>query len=201
MSSEQQSSRLVLDVPSRGDCAEIFAIASDPRTWTHIPGERSSDPKKTAELVEMFREGWTAHGLSNWVVRLGLQHEDPRIRPGMLLGTGGVHLFEPPAASPFWNLGYRIAPEGWGRGFATEVASRAVGIAREVNPEAPVIARVLSTNPASAKVAQKAGLKLAWQGAPSKETIAAVGQETVQRLIFADRDLDPGMLGWLASRG
>lgn len=201
MSSEQQSSRLVLAVPEPGDCAEIFAIASDPRTWAHAPGERITDPKKIGELVEMFREGWAEHGLSSWVVRLGRHCEDQRLRPGTLLGTGGVHLFAPPAATPFWNLGYRFAPEGWGRGFATEIAAKAVGMARDVNPEAPVVARVLSTNPSSARVAQKAGLRLAWRGAPSKETIAAVGQQTVQRLIFADRDLEPGMLDWLVSRG
>lgn len=201
MSSEQQPSRLVLDIPAPDDCAEIFATTSDRRTWAHIPGQRSADPKETAELVEMFREGWSVHGLSNWVVRLGLHHEDPLLRPGMFLGTGGVHLFDPPPAGPFWNLGYRFAPQGWGRGFATEVASKAVAMARDAKPTAPVIARVLSTNPASAKVAQKAGLKLAWEGAPSEETIAAVGQKSVRRLIFADRDLEPGMLDWLVSRG
>ena len=201
MSSEKQPSRLALDVPAQDDCAEIFAVASDPRTWTHVPGGRTTDPKKTEELVEMFRGGWAVHGLSNWTVRLGRHHEDSLLLPGMFLGIGGVHLFEPPAAGPFWNLGYRFAPRGWGRGFATEVASRAAAMAGDAKPEVPVIARVLSTNPASAKVALKAGLKLAWEGAPSRETIAAVGQESVRRLIFADRDLDGEMMEWLVSRG
>jgi hypothetical protein len=61
--------------------------------------------------------------------------------------------------------------------------------------------RVLSTNPASAKVAAKAGLTLPWRGEPSAKTRAAVGLGGVQRLIFADRTLAPEVLQWLVSRG
>ena len=201
MSTDPKSSMLVLDVPTLGDCPEIFAVASDARTWTHIPGGRTTDPKKTEELVEMFRQGWVAHGLSNWVVRLGPHHVDPLLRPGDFLGVGGVHRFESSGAGPFWNLGYRFAPQGWGRGFASEVASKAVAAARDAGPAVPVIARVLSTNPASARVARKAGLRLVWEGVPSEDTVAAVGQRSVKRLVFADRSIEPEMLDWLVSRG
>lgn len=196
-----QSSRLTLGVPVVDDDEAVIAIAQDPRTWSHAPGARSDDAQASSELLAMFREGWTAHGLSHWVVRLGDGQVCPGLKPGMILGTGGVHMFEPVGPGPFWNLGYRFMPASWGQGFATEVASLALALARKTDPDVPVIARVLSTNPASMRVAFKAGLRLVWQGAPSKETIAAVGLDSVQRKIFADRELSPDMLAWLVSRG
>lgn len=123
------------------------------------------------------------------------------LAPGQLVGTGGVHLCGTEAASPMWNLGYRLVPECWGHGFATELARHAVERAHACRAGIPVVARVLSSNPASIKVAQEAGLQLRWQGAPSPSTVKAVGEASVTRLILADRELDPESLHWLVSRG
>ncbi|WP_411732795.1 GNAT family N-acetyltransferase [Paeniglutamicibacter sp.] len=193
--------RLLFDPPVPGDRGAVFAIASDPRTWAHIPGERITEPARVEATLAMFGRGWEEHGLSHWVVRLGSDGQHPGLKQGQVLGTGGVHLFETDDESKIWNLGYRLDPECWGQGFATELAQRAVVCAGETQAEVPVVARVLSTNPASAKVAAKAGLQLLWAGEASEKTRAAVGRESVQRLIFADRILAPGVLDWLVSRG
>ncbi|MFL4475978.1 GNAT family N-acetyltransferase [Paeniglutamicibacter sp. MACA_103] len=193
--------RLQLDPPVRADRDAVFAIASDPRTWAHIPGERITDPARVEAALEMFGTGWREHGLSHWVVRVGEDGANPGLERGRVLGTGGVHLFETEAGSRIWNLGYRLDPACWGHGFATELARTAVASAGEKLAEVPVIARVLSTNPASVKVAQKAGLQLRWEGSPSPQTVAAVGDESVTRLILADRELEPEVRDWLVSRG
>lgn len=196
-----QTLRLHLDPPVPEDLEAIFAIANDPRTWAHIPGERITAPHQSEATLSVFRTGWQETGLSHWVIRWGSGATTPDLQAGQVLGTGGVHLFETVAGSSVWNLGYRLDPLCWGRGIATELAVRAAAAAADTLPEVPVIARVLSTNPASAKVATKAGLELVFCGEPSAKTRAAVGSETVRRLIFADRDLSPEVLDWLASRG
>lgn len=195
------SPRLQLDQPVAEDRDAVFAIGSDPRTWEHIPGERITDPAQVEATLAMFGSGWREHGLSHWIIRQGSGGQPPGLEHGQVLGTGGVHLFEADPGGRIWNLGYRLAPACWGHGFATELARRAVESAGETLAEVPVIARVLSTNPASAKVAAKAGLRLLWTGEASKKTRAAVGSESVQRLIFADRSLAPETLDWLISRG
>lgn len=197
----QQSGPLLFDVPQPGDLDEIFAIANHPRTWAHIPGERVTDPEQVTATLAMFGRGWQEHGLSHWVVRLGSAGTYPGLLPGQVLGTGGVHLFKTGAGPNIWNLGYRLDPDGWGHGFATHLARRAITKAGETRTEVPVIARVLSTNPASARVATKVGLRLMWTGETSQKTRAAVGLGSVQRLIFADRTLEPEVLEWLISRG
>lgn len=193
--------RLQLDPPEPGDRDAVFAIASDPRTWAHIPGERITDPARVEATLAMFDSGWREHGLSHWVVRPGSDGRHAGLKQGQVLGTGGVHLFETDDGNKIWNLGYRLDPDCWGQGFATELAQRAVVCAGKTQAEVPVIARVLSTNPASVKVAAKAGLQLLWAGEAAEKTRAAVGRESVQRLIFADRTLAPEVLDWLVSRG
>lgn len=197
----QMTQRLRLDPPVPEDLEEVFAISGDPRTWAHIPGERVTDPRQTEALLEMFGAGWREHGLSHWVVRLGEAGAYLLLEPGQVLGTGGVHLFAAVAGKQVWNLGYRLDPACWGHGFATELARYAVERAHAARESVPVIARVLSTNPASVKVAQKAGLQLRWEGSPSPQTAAAVGDGSVSRLILADRELDGDVLAWLVSRG
>lgn len=197
----QMTQRLRLDPPVPGDLEEVCAISGDPRTWAHIPGERVTDPRQTEASLETFGSGWREHGLSHWVVRLGEAGAYPPLEPGRVLGTGGVHLFAAVAGQHVWNLGYRLDPACWGHGFATELARYAVERAHAARESVPVIARVLSTNPASVKVAQKAGLQLRWEGPPSPQTAAAVGDGSVSRLILADRELDGDVLAWLVSRG
>lgn len=50
------------------------------------------------------------------------------------------------------NLYYRFTPSAWGQGYATELAQRAVSMAREHLPKFPSIARTRPANLASQKV-------------------------------------------------
>jgi hypothetical protein len=72
------------------------------------------------------------------------------------------------------------------------VAADAVKNARLASPGAPVVARILDNNPSSSKVAVRAGLSLRWQGSVGK---------AVDRLIFADRELDEELIASLSSLG
>lgn len=197
----EMTRRLILDRPSPGDVDEVFAIANDPRTWSHLPEALVTDPGQTAALLAMFHAGWKSNGLAAWVVRLGSAQGLPGLAPSQLLGTGGVNLIQTGAGTEIWNLGYRLDPACWGHGFATELATYAVERARATRKEVPVMARVLSTNAPSARVAQKAGLQLRWEGPAAVQTAAAAGGAAPTRLILADRELEPEVLEWLVSRG
>lgn len=163
---------------STADVDDVHALFSDPGTWRHFPSGRFTDVAQTVALIERFVREWDEVGLSQWAVRDG---------SGPLLGLAGVVPRE-----RWWNLGYRFTPSAWGRGLATDVSIEAIARARGLRPDLPVITRSLATNPASGRVAERAGLQLAWRG-PSTD-----GPE---RLIHADRELAPDVLAALVQLG
>ena len=201
--------RLWLDIHRSEDIEAVSAISNDPRTWTHLPNARSVDRGSVEEMLAMVDKSWREHGLGSWIVRLrqdaalpGLEPDAvPRLEPGMVLGSGGVNLFSAGQHGEFWNLGYRLHPDSWGHGLATELSIHAISCAQEIRPEAPVIARVLTTNPASIAVAQKAGLSIIWEGKPLDATFKLLDGVPANRIILADRMPSAGMREWLVSLG
>lgn len=155
----------------------MFAIQSDPRVWTHYPSLRHTDPETTVRMMERWERSWSTVGLGSWVARL----QDT----GEVIGNGGCTLL----GDEVWNVGYRIAADHHGCGFATELARAGVERAREIDPDRPVIAYLVEHNTGSARVAEKLGLELVHRapdlGNPDPSAV---------RLVYADRALSPAQL-------
>ncbi|GAB3186812.1 GNAT family N-acetyltransferase [Nesterenkonia suensis] len=169
---ETAASGLLLVRPAEGDLAELHAICSDPRVWTHFPTLRHTEESQTAELIRRWQLSWQDHGLGQWIVR------DPA--SGQMFGHGGCAV----RGEFCWNMGYRLAAEAHGRGLATEVARAGATAARAARPELPIIAYLLEHNRASARVAEKAGLMLRHRGPD-----AGNPDPDAVRLIYSDREL------------
>jgi RimJ/RimL family protein N-acetyltransferase len=174
--------RLVLCRPSRGDLSELFAIESDPRVWRHYPVLRHADPSQTLAVIDRWLEGWSAHGLDTWTVRLDASPA--------LVGYGGCSV-----RGEVWNLGYRLSPSVQGRGLATELATAAMRRAIAVGPTRPIIARLLEHNTASQRVAVKLGMELAHRGPDAGNPNSAA-----MRLIYSDRPLTTAQLSRIVDR-
>lgn len=172
-----RTARLSLDRPQHSDLAELFAIYSDPRVWTHYPSHRHTEPSTTEVMLQRWIDGWENDGFGMWIVRT--------LDDSAMLGHCGCTVRE----GAFWNLGYRFAPAAQGHGYATETAPFAVESATQHRPELPVVAFLLEHNVASATVASKVGLTLRHRapdsGNPDPDAI---------RLVYADRELTPNEL-------
>ena len=199
--SSEVTPRLKLDIHAPEDIDAVFAIASDPRTWAHLPRARSADRAPTEEMLNMVDRSWREHGLGSWIARLRHDAALPGLEPGKLVGSGGVNLFPAGVHGTFWNLGYRLHPDCWGHGLATELAIHAIRCAQDVRPETPVVARVLTTNPASIAVVKKAGLFEIWEGMPSKATCKMLDGIPAKRIILAEGMPSAELLDWRASLG
>ncbi|MGG7508460.1 GNAT family N-acetyltransferase [Plantibacter sp. YIM 135249] len=186
--------RLVLEPLTEADLSEMFAVYSDPRTWAHLPSHRHRHPDETARNIANTTRSRHLTGLGMWAMRVGPEAADDELPEGTFIGTGGVVLVGP----DLWNLGYRLSPRAWGRGFATAVSRAATEAAAEVAPDRAVTARVLSNNPASERVVRKVGLSLVWEGVSSEtEATSSSPAPPVMRRAFADRELSPDATAWL----
>ncbi|WP_439693534.1 GNAT family N-acetyltransferase [Curtobacterium sp. SP.BCo] len=179
---EIRTDRLLLTPLTPADIDDVHGVFSDARTWTHLPAGRHTVRASSVDLVQRKIGGRARHGLGSWAVRSAADHA--------FLGVGGVDM----TAAEVWNLGYRLAPSAWGNGYATEIAHAAVHAAHDVAPEVPVTGRVLTNNPASAAVLERAGLSLVWQGATS-----AALPDGVERQVWADRALTRTQRAWLVA--
>jgi RimJ/RimL family protein N-acetyltransferase len=181
-SQEIRTDRLLLTPLTPSDIDDVHAVFSDARTWTHLPAGRHTVRASSVDLVQRKIGGRARHGLGSWAVRSAADHA--------FLGVGGVDM----TAAGVWNLGYRLAPWAWGHGYATEIARAAVGAADDIVPEVPITGRVLTNNPASAAVLERAGLSLVWQGSTSSTL-----PDGVERQVWADRALSRTQRAWLVA--
>lgn len=181
MQSEFHTERLVLRRPVPQDLDEVFAIHHDPRVWTHFPSLRHLDTAPTLAMMQGWERSWSDAGLGSFVARSR--------ESGEMIGNGGCSVRGFGAEGAVWNVGYRIAADHHGHGYATELAAAGMRRARELAPERPLIAFMVEHNAASAHVAEKLGLEFAHR-APDRGN----PDPSVMRLIFSDRPLTAAQL-------
>ena len=143
----RRTADLVLRPVRAEDVESLVAIETDPRTTRNSPtGPPTREQAK--QLLLSVVAAWDEGGPHYWAV----QHER------QLVGTAGLRrakLHE----RECWNLYYRLSPDVWGRGFATQAAREAVGFAAVMLGELPVVARTRPDNSAAQRVALKVGLE------------------------------------------
>jgi RimJ/RimL family protein N-acetyltransferase len=181
MPSEILTPRLRLSRPQPADLAEVFALHHDPRVWEHFPSLRHVDDAPTRDMMAMWERSWEQAGLGTFVARLR--------DTGEMVGNGGCSVRGLGTDGAVWNVGYRVAADHHGRGYATEIAAAGVERAREVAPDRPLVAYLVEHNRASAHVAEKLGLSLVHR-APD----AGNPDPAVMRLVYADRPLTEAQL-------
>jgi len=172
---ESTTGRLVLRVPVPGDRERLFGLYSDPRVWEPDPLSRHEDPARTERMIANWRAAWDRDGLGMWTAWDG----------GEFAGIGGCFVRYGVA----WNLGFRLDPRYWGRGYAQEISAAAIAAARRSRGELPVTAYLLEGNERSLRAVERTGLRRVWRGPD-----AGNPDVTAIRLLHSDRPLSPDVL-------
>jgi ribosomal-protein-alanine N-acetyltransferase len=127
----------------------LGGIIRDPRVArTLFPGG-PPDAAETQRILERHVEHWDRNGFGLWLLR--------DVRSGAVVGRGGL-LRQTIEGRDEVEVGWAIVPERWGEGLATELARASIALAWERLGLDELISFTLTTNTASRRVMEKAGL-------------------------------------------
>lgn len=110
------TARLVLRPWRDSDRAPFAALNADPRVMEYFP--KTLDRVESDAMIDRIQAHFARHGLGLWAVEL----------PGVAPFIGFVGLWIPEFQthfSPFVEIGWRLAAEHWGQGYASEGARAA----------------------------------------------------------------------------
>jgi RimJ/RimL family protein N-acetyltransferase len=145
-----ETERLILRPWRDEDLAPFAALNADPRVMEHFPstlsGERSDH---VAGLIRGFLE---EHGYGLWAVE---------VKGGApFVGFVGLSIpaFEA-AFTPCVEVGWRLAAEAWGRGYATEAARESLRVGFEELALDEIVSFTTPRNRASIRVMEKIGMR------------------------------------------
>ena len=141
--------RLTLRQPSVADIDAIYAIHSDPRACEHNPSDMLGSRQEAAELLGRWNTHWSERGYGYFSIDLP-DADGP-------IGFCGIKRVRF-RGDQVLNLFYRLDPDFWGQGFASEAAETVVDYADRRLPGLAMIAKVRPQNTASHRIVTKLGL-------------------------------------------
>jgi ribosomal-protein-alanine N-acetyltransferase len=146
-----ETKRLILRELTPGDARSLFSMYSDPQVMRFMGPPPDS--------VEMERRGIEAHiensyrryGFGLWAVI----HKDT----DEVIGRCGLLRFEFDA-KPLTEISYLLSCHHWGMGYATEAGAEVVRVAFDDLGIDKLLAMILPSNIASARVAERLGFRV-----------------------------------------
>jgi len=146
---EIRTERLLLRKWRSTDREPFAALNADPRVMKHFPNVLSREESNAA--VDRVDIHWATHGFGVWIVEI--PNADPFIGcVGLLVPQFEAHF------TPCVEILWRLVPQYWNQGYATEAARAALqfGFERLNLPE--IVALTVPANAASRRVMEKIGM-------------------------------------------
>lgn len=144
--------RLVLRPPRASDLGTLVALYADPAVNRFCAAATPQGPDAVKAQLQVWMDHWQTRGFGHWAIA-------EREQPDQLIGFGGL-MHRRVADHAGLYLYYRITPQAWGRGLASEMAMHAFSQAFEQRREGAVVAAVLPSNAPTRKTLEGLGLRL-----------------------------------------
>jgi RimJ/RimL family protein N-acetyltransferase len=145
-----ETDRLVLRGWRAADRAPFAALNADPMVMEHFPSTLSR--AESDALVARIESHFARHGFGLWAVEA----------PGAADFVGFVGLSTPrfeASFTPCVEVGWRLAREHWGRGYAPEAARAALGFGFERAGLDEILSFTVPANAKSRRVMEKIGMR------------------------------------------
>jgi ribosomal-protein-alanine N-acetyltransferase len=155
---ELRTARLLLRRWRPGDRDAFAALNADPRVMEHFPAplSRAESDATVARIEAHFDE----HGFGLWAVEI-LGVDGAGAPATTMIGfTGLSHpRFEPPrTTAPCVEVGYRLAAQHWGHGYATEAARASLRFGFDELRLPEIVAFTVPANLRSRRVMERLGM-------------------------------------------
>jgi RimJ/RimL family protein N-acetyltransferase len=152
------SARLRFEPMSEAHYDGLRVLNADPEVMRYITGQPETAEETRASIARVSAR-WETQGYSWWSL---IEQET-----GELVGAGCIQHLGHDAANPH-EIGWRLRPDRWGRGYAIEAARRMAGFAFD-DLQAPLLCAICDpANTASARVMEKLGMRFqgkeVWHG-------------------------------------
>lgn len=144
--------RLVLRPPRESDLDTLLALHADPAVNRFCAAATPNGRAGTEAQLQSWLGHWQSRGFGHWAIA-------EREQPDNLIGFGGL-MHRSVAGHAGLYLYYRITPQAWGRGLASEMALYALDQAFEQRHDGAVVAAVLPNNAPTRKTLEGIGLRL-----------------------------------------
>jgi len=143
------TARLLLRGWRESDRDPFAAMNADPEVARYLP--TPLDRASSDALVDRIVAHWAEHGFGLWAIE---RHDD-----GAFLGFTGLYrpAFEA-HFTPAVEVGWRLAREAWGQGFATEAARAALEFGFETIGLAEIVSFTVPDNERSRRVMERLGM-------------------------------------------
>ena len=146
---ELESARLVLRQWRDGDLQDFARMCADPQVMRYFPAKLSH--LESAALIGRIRGHFAEYGFGLWA----LQRKDT----GEFIGlTGLLNVSFEADFAPAVEIGWRLAREHWGFGYASEAAWTALGCGFERLGLEQIVSFTAVSNQPSQKVMQAIGM-------------------------------------------
>jgi RimJ/RimL family protein N-acetyltransferase len=150
MIAELRTERLLLRTWRDDDLDAYARLSADPQVMEYFPRPLSRDESDAS--AGRFRDHFAAHGFGMWVVEV----------PGVAPFIGFVGLCWVPfeaAFTPAVEIGWRLAVEHWGLGYAAEAAQAALAAGFEQAGLDEVVSMAAPENLRSLSIMEKLGMQ------------------------------------------
>jgi len=149
MSTELRRSRILLRPWRHSDLAPCAAMNADPEVMRYFPA--TLNRTESDLLVKRIDAHFALHGFGLWVLEI----------PGELPFAGFVGLLRvafDAHFTPAVEIGWRLAPSAWGKGYATEAAQAVLHHAFEVLDMKQIVSFTTAGNQRSQAVMRRIGM-------------------------------------------
>ena len=161
-----ETERLILREVLSTDVEGMFELDSDPKVHKFLGNRPITELEQAKKIIDFLRQQYKERGIARWAVIHKETNE--------FMGWSGIKLLnESEQMNGFYEvyeLGYRLIPKFWGKGYATESAQAWVDYMFNETEVTSLYAAADIPNKGSVNVLQKVGFKITnefiheWEG-------------------------------------